>query len=413
MKYRTCHLNWIAKGLLTLLIIIFGFPFIANEVGALAQSATGNFITIFGIRFFVGDSNSHPHPNTQNQVSKPKVIEFGWDIPNTRFVKNNIIRMENQPFDGVVLTAQYDQNDTLDWIAFSNTHLNNAVISNAIQDLQSTNFVKFTDNFLRLNVNPVDKPLYVGWFDEKGWSNILNNVALAAHIAKEGGLKGIFLDTESYGYPMFHYSDQDHNIMGQTTFEEYQAQARLRGKQFIDTISAIYPDITLIIPLSYSYVYERIAGGNCTELVCDYYGLLPYFLDGILANAPPGTTIIDGYEPSYGFKSLQQYANAYQDIKVNSQELTEFPSQYQSMIKAGFGIWLDYKWKTYGWNIVGNLSQNYFSPQAFLSAIRNASAYSESYVWIYSQNPNWWGVPNWWIWKGAVPGQYIQAFRNR
>src|SRR3972149_9230475 len=35
-------------------------------------------------------------------IEGPKVIEFGWDIPDTEFVKNNISEMEKMPFDGLV-----------------------------------------------------------------------------------------------------------------------------------------------------------------------------------------------------------------------------------------------------------------------------------------------------------------------
>ncbi len=36
-------------------------------------------------------------------LTAKKVIEWGWDEPNTRFIRENIERMEKHPFDGPVV----------------------------------------------------------------------------------------------------------------------------------------------------------------------------------------------------------------------------------------------------------------------------------------------------------------------
>ena len=49
------------------------------------------------------------------------IIEFGWDIPDTKFLQEHIVDMERKPFDGVVLSAQYSkegQSRPLEWTGF-------------------------------------------------------------------------------------------------------------------------------------------------------------------------------------------------------------------------------------------------------------------------------------------------------
>jgi len=41
--------------------------------------------------------------STQAQKMPKKIIEFGWDMPGTDFVKQNIGQMEKRPFDGLVV----------------------------------------------------------------------------------------------------------------------------------------------------------------------------------------------------------------------------------------------------------------------------------------------------------------------
>jgi hypothetical protein len=82
-----------------------------------------------------------------------KLIEFGWDIPSPAFLRQNIARMEQVPFDGVVLSARYRLPDgkegTLDWECFGAEKLDGKLFDPAIADLRATRFRRFTDNFLR------------------------------------------------------------------------------------------------------------------------------------------------------------------------------------------------------------------------------------------------------------------------
>ena len=346
--------------------------------------------------FLTGDTNSL----SEKQKKDKRVIEFGWDIPDTEFVKNNISEMEKKPFNGVVLNVKYNNQDKyLESIAFSNIYLQYEGVSKAIEDLKATNFEKFTDNFLRFNVTPGN----VDWYDDCG--PILNNVEIATRITKEGELKGIFLDVEQYGFPLFKYRSLKYKSA--KSFNEYVQQARTRGKQFIETINRIYPDITII--LTFGYYLGTLDGKDLSH---SDYSLLPAFLDGILEGSSAQTAIADGFEFSYGFRVTQQFIEGYKIIKEKSLELggaglkpaPTIEDKYRSIVKAGFGLWLDYDSGSRRWH-TNYLSKNYFTPEEFKNSLISAQTISDKYVWIYSERLNWWTDNN-------LPKAYIDAVRG-
>src|SRR5689334_23378806 len=53
--------------------------------------------------FFVLANTSH----AQNRVNEKKLIEFGWDEPDSQFMRKHIALMEGTPFDGTVFHVKY------------------------------------------------------------------------------------------------------------------------------------------------------------------------------------------------------------------------------------------------------------------------------------------------------------------
>lgn len=320
-----------------------------------------------------------------------KIIEFGWDIPDTKFLREHIADMERRPFDGVVLSVHYikdDESKPLEWTGFGRERLDPALFEESITDLQATSFLRFTDNFLRFNVTPGD----VGWFDD--WSPILNNVGIAAWVAREGGLRGIFFDVEQYGAPLFRYPQGSRR-----DFQAYVKQAKAWGEEFIRAINRMYPDITVILTFGMHAVQREMAEGKALSET--NYGLLPSFLDGMLSACTPKTKIVDGFEFSYPYKSEIQFLQAYHTVKNRCLELTSVSDQYRAILQVGFGLWMDYSSKGIGWH-VDDFSRNYFAPNEFRDALFYALRTSDEYVWVYSQMPNWWTGKD-------LPQEYVDA----
>ena len=175
-----------------------------------------------------------------------KLIEWGWVQPNTGFMRQHIAEMEQTPFDGTVFDPDTDTGGSLCNAYWGSEIITYDQMSNAVANLKATPFRKFTDNFLRLNVTPYALSSNIDWFDN--FDNIINNSLVAAQVAKEGGVKGIIIDTEQYTQLIWDYSKQKYK--SSKSYNQYAAQVRLRGSQIMQAFQQKYPDLTLFLSLS-------------------------------------------------------------------------------------------------------------------------------------------------------------------
>jgi hypothetical protein len=320
---------------------------------------------------------------------RKKVIEFGWDAPDTEYLRKNIAQMEEQPFDGCVFYIKYTQPNGAASIGKEGAFLHEAwgtraftrdELKSAMRDLQLTPFTKFTDNFIRLNVAPGN----VDWFDD--FSAIVNNIALLGEVAFKGGAKGIFFDTEYYHFPLFEYEKQKYKE--RHSFIEYSQQAKKRGLEIMEALQSAYPDITIIFSYAYTLPAKR-SSYNAEKLKQNDYALLIPFLDGMLEGAKGKTKLIDGYEFSYKFKYKKEFVRAREETKSEILSFIENKRKYQDHFFTGFGLWLDTPSGSLPWAPT-NLLRNYFSPAEFRRSVSLALEHSDEYVWIYNQKARWW-----------------------
>lgn len=225
-----------------------------------------------------------------SEAAKKKLIEYGWDLPDTAYPREHIVEMERNAFDGVVfkMNPRGFPGREFGWRAFGRERFDYEHMRPNIEDLKATNFRRFTDNFVQLTVFPGQ----VDWFDP-AWGDIIHNCGLLARAAKEAGCKGIMFDPEAYGQMIWQYNQYKPELKQAHTIEQYAHKIRIRGRQFMDAINKEYPDITLLC------LYGPSTG---TSLWADqkpedtHFGLLRHFYQGMLDVATPGTTIVDGWE---------------------------------------------------------------------------------------------------------------------
>jgi MYXO-CTERM domain-containing protein len=187
----------------------------------------------------------------------------------------------------------------------------------------------------------------------------------------------------------------------------------MRGRQVMEALAAVHPNIVVLFTFANggATLYPKPDGTS-------YFDLLPPFLDGFLdavAALPasgPRPRLIDGYESSYGFRTAAEFAAARARIKTSGRALSQVPALYDQFLQAGFANWIDNysryhdcsmkrEWST------SNLACNWFTPAEFQEAIRQALTHADpdSYVWVYTQVPNWW--------TGAqLPDAYASALRD-
>ncbi len=341
--------------------------------------------------------------STAAEAADKKLIEFGWDEPDTSFLRKHVRTMETTPFDGCVFHANVVEKDgkssNFAWQGWGRRAFTIEELQPAIDDLKATRFDRFTDNFLRFNTTPAD----LDWFDD--FSPILQNARLASRVAREGKCRGILFDTESYQAKLFDYHKQRDTKT--KSWAEYSDQARLRGREVMTAFQQEFPDVTILLTFGPSYPWKQSEAGK-TPLPDSEDGLLAPFISGMAEAWNGKARLVDAHELSYGYRELDKFDKARTTIRESVLPIVDAPESYRKAIKVGFGLWLDYDWPRYGWN-EADPSKNYFTPEAFEASVRKALETADEYVWIYTEKPRWWledeGPPR-------VPAPFIEAIRK-
>jgi hypothetical protein len=299
-----------------------------------------------------------------------KMIEFGFDLPSAEFISTNIAEMEKRPFDGIVFRPGAAG---VRWRAFDSRSWSADELG--LDTLRSIRWDSFTDNFLHLYTASYSN---MDWFDDDHWQTITDNMRIYRKAVDACDCVGVAIDPEYYGgrNPWAYASSEYSNM----SFGEVQTQVRKRGAQFITALQPPGEDLTILFFFLLGYVRADIARGIALE--DSRYALLPAFLDGILDAAQPGLNIVDGNEDAYHYKSTNQFFDAPADIRAAA-ELVSSNNQerYQNHVQVGSSLFVDQV-----------LLRGPESNRQMLwdHNVYNALATSETYVWCYSQDQDWW-----------------------
>ena len=326
---------------------------------------------------------------------RKKLIATGWDQADTKRLRENLAVMERRPFDGVVLGAVGRIDDKRKCPlrgAFVDRKWQRSWFEQPLADLKACRPARFADNFVLVGANPG----HVDWFDDAGWSNVVEHWRIAAWLARRGGLKGILFDPEPYTPPHAQFKHAAQPRRDKHAFNEYFRQARRRGREVLRAVVEEYPDITLFCYFMNS-VNATAAGGADPRrmLAARGYGLYPAFIDGWLDVAPATVTFVDGCESAYRYNSAREYLEAHAAIKGRCQQLVSPANRakYRAQVQVSFGIYLDVYWNppSSPWYIdprgdprVARLREN----------VKTALRLADEYVWVYGEKFRWWPTPN-------------------
>lgn len=312
------------------------------------------------------------HTSTTNGK---KLIEYGWDCPDTAYVRDHIREMEKRPFDGVVIRPTFPATQpgkrasSLGRTPFQRRRFEPAEYEHCIDDLKDTHFEKFTDNFIQVLSQPGD----VGWEDDEGWNAIAHNVGVLAKIARAGKCAGLMLDPEEYGPNKIWSGAGDAEIV------------RRRGEQSIRAVNAELPNTKILCLFGPGLTFGKARAGKMGE---SNYRLLAPFIEGMCRGADAGTQIIDGCEQSYMYRTRASFAAGRQDMLLARQSFAD-PALFDRKMRIGFGLWIDNGSNDRPWD-VKEFNNNYFQPATWQNAIHFGLATSDDYVWVYSQALDWW-----------------------
>jgi hypothetical protein len=331
-----------------------------------------------------------------------KILQWGWDEPDTAYLRRHLAEMEQSPFDGCVFGVRHGpdgRGGSFTWGLWGRRRFAHEELAAAFEDLRALRPVSFRELFLRVNVTPGD----VAWFED--FSPILSNLRLAAELARAGRARGILLDVEQYQGPAFEFGAQP--LASAYGWDAYAAQARLRGREVMAVLQEGYPGLTVFLTFGHSLPFVLSDSGR-RPLAETHYGLLAPFLDGLVEAARGATRIIDGYELSYGFREPSQFVDARRLVHEGVLPIVGPRAAYRQRVRLAFGLWLDYDWRRLGWD-PADRSRNFFTPEVFAVALRAALQASDEYAWVYGENPRWWGTPRP---QTSVPEAYVAAIRR-
>ena len=247
------------------------------------------------------------------------------------------------------------------------------------------------------------------WNDDSGWRLVARNMGVMSKLAREGGLKGLFLDWEDYSkVGQFTRKDEDPPL------EETMRLARRRGREVGGAVFKEFPDLVFF---SYWWLCaeSHIATLNAEEQA---YALKKSvwtaFVDGMFDVMPDGVKMIDGRE-HYHLESFRRDFYRHSSlIQTSCQSLLspENRAKYRRAISVSFGHYLDM------YTNDESAGHWYYGPEGgsrlehFRRNLEQSFCAATEYVWIYGEKGLF--VPfadcsNGWIgrqqtWEAKLPG---------
>ncbi len=191
------------------------------------------------------------------------------------------------------------------------------------------------------------------------------------------------LDPEEYGKKPF-WTFAGSSSAKHMTLEKAHKLAIHRGEQVMKAINAEFPNIQILCLFGPALRWDCSRGGN------DRYLLLVPFIEGMCRAADAGTRITDGFEQSYGYRTRTSFRQGRKDI-LGARHLFEDKKAFDDHMRVGFGIWIDNGSNKQPWQTdTAKFNLNYFQPASWQNAIYYALQNSDHYIWVYSEQLNWW-----------------------
>ena len=318
------------------------------------------------------------------QAPAKKLIEYGWDVPTPAYVRAHVRRMEERPFDGLMMRLEQGGGQV-----FAGKRWDEAALQPDFQALRQIDWQKFTDNFLMMySASAMD------WFSDADWETIAANAALMARGARIGRCKGLVFDAEPYGENPWAYAKQAR--AKEKSFAEYQAMVRKRGAQFMQAMAREMPNLRLLtffqLSLFRGLLNEPDPAKRESALAGEGYGLLPAFLNGMLDAAGPEVVITDGNESAYYYTSPLDFYQSYHAMRQRALALVapENVRKYQQQMQASQALYVDYVFKYWDRKYIAEQLTPEERARWFEHNTYHALSTSDEYVWLYSEKMNWW-----------------------
>lgn len=318
--------------------------------------------------------------------TRPLLLKHGWDMPYPAFVRGHIAAMDTMPFDGLTISipglgdkvqrqapVSYDQFRT------------------ALAPLVGLPATRLTHNYVTAYATPAGSVF-------SDWSVPVANFANLARAARGAGVEGIFFDNEAYFGSVYDFPG---DCPGHTLVE-CQDQMRLRGRQVMGAMRAVWPEVRVLA------AYGPWVSDPATARELSPY--LPYndvsfanelmgpFVVG-LAQSAAGTaaSVVDGGE-IYSPRSTLQFGRvadwSRQGMATSPLVPAGLAASWPQTVRPGVAIF-DEPWLGLP-----------MDRATFASTVHNALLSNASVVWVYTERYDWWGSG----WPATpVPSDWVSA----
>ena len=333
--------------------------------------------------------SSSPSPSSPSSSSPPsapppvsqsakKLIELGWDQPYPEFLKQNIKSFEARGFDGVVVVPSFGTE------IFNKKPYADADVARDYADLIAAKSAKLTQNFLR-----IDSRLEPGWnwFSNADWAAAEANARHFARLAKAGGFRGVLFDTEPYGQNPWAYSAA---LYPGKTFAQVSAVVRTRGASFIEGLQSEMPDVRVLTLFFVAVMRADVEAGYLEQ---SGNALLLAFANGMLDVIGPDAQIIDGNELTYYNTNAQEFDDKARYIRDAARIVApENRAKYAAQVKVANAAFVDGVLNLYnsprffGYYMNSDADRLKLLEHNIYHGLRT----SDEFVWVYSENPDWW-----------------------
>jgi hypothetical protein len=336
------------------------------------------------------------------------------DAPTAKYLAEHPEYLANHPFDGVTIPILIDGDYTRsqglisqNQFAFHEIGMTSLpipweAVAGTVEELRRIQWGHCTDNFLWYGVSNFpnmrgedgDRAYPVDPDSAEHWKIVVSNAAIAAHVAKEGGLRGFLVDTEQYTKyasgerPEFPWGLGDAKVWKE------------RGREWIEAVQKEYPEIELQFFFSW---------GDEHRVWPHYQNLVP-FMNGVLAGIRPPGRIIHAFESTFWYGqarevatgTIQHYAGDRDPYALTRHAIrnlwrneSDDPGRYDEFIDVGMAAWME----SDPWNLWPGQVSGYQGPTAILgrsswpsmpwSNLAMTLAYSDKYVWTWCASTNY------------------------
>lgn len=322
-----------------------------------------------------------------------KIISAGWDMPTTEYMRENWEAMDARGiFDGCTFNLSAVTPDGKKRVSSLNLwdgeKWEPEWFQSAAANLDACKFQHMTENFILI----ISHPGTVRWEDEAGWNVLREKFTILSQTAKHGKIRGFALDFEDYGGGLFIF----HTERG-LSWEDTKSLVRRRGREFMQALTSSFPDADF---LAYNLNNMMQHAGNAENpdavLESDTYGLLPFFLDGMLDALPENARLIDGCGYGYVADSLADFQTRTVNVKQWNGPCERLVSpenrrKYRAQLQTGFGLYLDSYINPPGSSYYFGEKDGGTRLEHFAENLATALSTSDEYVWLYGEGGRWYG----------------------